>query len=598
MVKRKEQGADKNWWTKWPKILEDELAAFVRQGIAVSPVHQENGILIYEADWPVLDQTEPLHLRIGFSSLHPFFRPAVTATDRKFERHQNPLTGELCLLTQETGQWDSKQLVADFIQERLEQLLLTLAARSQGRWDDAARLEEQAADPLMPYFAGLAEKDSVFLFDGQMKLPGFGHGLMEFAYTSRPTNKNPSAFEGVLKLLQSGHGARVGKRFDFPNDPPSEKVIIGRWVKFSPPLEDNPEELLRLAEEELGRQAVLHQKSVKKINNTVGGTLSVTGIVFPDEDEYGPSKDGVGWLFLVTRRELLNGEPGVAETRLVLGERAGTEDIFSRLPIASSLLNKTVLVVGCGAIGSFAGLELARAGVGKINFLDYDTVQPGNSLRWPLGRPAWGCSKAVVLAQFVATNYPWTKAGVLDGSIGSAMAAPPPPGELKGNVLTHLLNAVGEADVVVDASASIEVQHALAHYCRELGVPYVMGYATYGVAGGVVARFLPTSESCLVCLYEHWNHDQTVPKPREDLGGVVIPVGCNAPTFTGGSFDLQEVSLEIVRTTIGLLSDKMYDPGNWDVAVLTLKGDKGERVLPSWQAVKCEPYSGCCGAGS
>ncbi len=137
--------------------------------------------------------------------------------------------------------------------------------------------------------------------------------------------------------------------------------------------------MLRLAEEELGRQAVLQPGSVQKVNETAQGPFSITGIVFPDESEYGSQKNGAGWLFLATRR----GPAGDAETRMILGERAGKDDLFSRLPVARSLLTKKVLIVGCGAIGSFAGLELARAGIGEIDFLDFDTVQPGNSLRWP-----------------------------------------------------------------------------------------------------------------------------------------------------------------------------------------------------------------------
>lgn len=158
-----------------------------------------------------------------------------------------------------------------------------------------------------------------------------------------------------------------------------------------------------------------------------------------------------------------------------------------------------------------------------------------------------------------------------------------------------MLDLLRQADVVVDASASTEMQLALAHYCKRIGVPYVVGYATQGVAGGVVARFLPDGEGCFVCLNEHWK-DGRIPQPREDESGVVIPVGCNAPTFTGGGFDLQEVSLEIVRTAVGLLSDGKYDPGAWSVAVLTLRNEDGSRTLPRWEAHPCPPHSKCCGA--
>ncbi|WP_271611687.1 ThiF family adenylyltransferase [Bradyrhizobium sp. CCBAU 21362] len=269
--------------------------------------------------------------------------------------------------------------------------------------------------------------------------------------------------------------------------------------------------------------------------------------------------------------------------------------MFSRLRVARSLTTKRVLVVGCGAIGSFASLELARAGVGEIALLDFDTVQPGNSLRWPLGRTVWGIGKTSALANFIASNYPWTIARVAEGRLGTAVTEPVNIPRHLHNVLTPVFDELRSADVVVDASASTEVHLALSHYCRRFRVPYVMGYATLGVAGGVVARFLLDSEACFVCLQEHWK-EKLIPEPRVDDAGVVIPAGGNAPTFTGGGFDLQEISLEIVRTVVGLLSKGNHDPGRWDLAVLTLKDGGGARMLPHWEGFECPPHPQCCGA--
>jgi molybdopterin/thiamine biosynthesis adenylyltransferase len=592
LPKHARPGADPEWWTLWPTVFDSELGAFARLGITTRIVHKRNGVLILEADWPVQGQSEPMLLRIGYSPLHPFFRPTVAAPNANFERHQNPLTRELCLLAQEWGQWDSNQLVAHFIQERLDQLLRTLGARKDGRWEHAAELEEQVADPLMPYFAAASEEDSVILFDGLAPLPAAQHGLMEMVCSTRHSRKNPNAFEGILRQLTTSAGAALSKRFGFPIEPDDIQVVTGRWVKFTPPPTAEPDELLRFAEEELARQAVLQPTSVHKVNETARNPFSLTGIAFEEESEYGSRKKGAGWLFLVTRRDFGN---GAAETRLVRGERAAKDDVFSRLPLAKSLLNKNGLVIGGGAIGSFAGLELARAGVGEVTFLDFDTVQPGNSLRWPLGRSVWGRGKAPALANFIADNYPWTRATFAEGRIGAAFTDTTGLPRDTRNVLATLFELLRTANVVVDASASPEVQLALSYYCRQIDVPYVMGYATLGVAGGVVARFGSNSEGCFVCLQEHFK-DKSIPEPRVDDAGIVVPVGCNAPTFIGGGFDLQELSLEIVRTTIGLLSEGNYDPGDWDVAVLTLKDDDGARILPHWEGYKCPPHPRCCGA--
>ena len=44
----------------------------------------------------------------------------------------------------------------------------------------------------------------------------------------------------------------------------------------------------------------------------------------------------------------------------------------------TKLKNATVMVVGCGAVGSFAAEALARSGVGHIVLVDFDVVEESN----------------------------------------------------------------------------------------------------------------------------------------------------------------------------------------------------------------------------
>lgn len=60
-------------------------------------------------------------------------------------------------------------------------------------------------------------------------------------------------------------------------------------------------------------------------------------------------------------------EDRLARTRLLLGEK-GIE----------KLQKATVMVVGCGAVGSFAIEALARAGVGRLILVDFDVVKESN----------------------------------------------------------------------------------------------------------------------------------------------------------------------------------------------------------------------------
>ena len=148
------------------------------------------------------------------------------------------------------------------------------------------------------------------------------------------------------------------------------------------------------------------------------------------ERTLGGWKEGQG--FLAHRREFNEGSPGPPHVSLARGERVDEQEILVRLPVASALRAKKVLLVGCGAIGSFAALDLARAGVGNLALLDRDYVQPGNSLRWPLGRTAWGVEKSLALCDFIERNYPWTKMSHIYIHLGGAITTPSElPSELK-----------------------------------------------------------------------------------------------------------------------------------------------------------------------
>lgn len=95
-------------------------------------------------------------------------------------------------------------------------------------------------------------------------------------------------------------------------------------------------------------------------------------------------------------------------------------------------------------------------------------------------------------------------------------------------------------------------------------------------------------------MHEHWK-SETLPNLRVDKTGVVVPIGCNQPTFTGGGFDLQEVSLEIVRSAVRLLAGSAYDSCDRPLAILELRDDAGRHILPKWTVYNLEPHPDCCG---
>lgn len=64
------------------------------------------------------------------------------------------------------------------------------------------------------------------------------------------------------------------------------------------------------------------------------------------------------------------------------------------------LLNAAVMVVGCGALGSMAAMQLAGAGVGRIGIADFDTIDISNLQRqFFFTASEAGKSKSAVLSE-------------------------------------------------------------------------------------------------------------------------------------------------------------------------------------------------------
>lgn len=581
----KRSAASTGWWERWPHLHAREIDAYAHHGAAIVDEQRVNGLLLLEVDWPAKEGVVRLH--VGYSPLHPFSRPEVAAPALTLDRHQNPFSGALCLLTQESGQWDPRELVADMIARQLPKIGDAIEARAEGENERAGALEEQAPDPLTPYFAGLFEPASAVFFDGDQRVPPSGFGFAEFLVQGRTVIADPMPVDIVLSRVTPPTGRWLGAVYDLPQRVGEPQKVQGRWVRLDGPIPHDPDAILEAAHAELGRLAGLDVNLRGRLDAVAAQPFSVTAILVREELAYG--EYGNGWLFAVSRQQAGRRR----KVTLVRGMRVSA-DMFSRLPIAGALRDKKVLVVGCGAIGAFAAIELARAGVGTVVLSDYDVVEPGNSVRWPLGRSSWGLGKTIALQQFLVHNYPFTKAVALVGRIGAATSDLTEAKRADGDPTAVLRKEIATSDVVVDASASTECQQAIAFLAREAKKPLVVGYGTLGAAGGVVARFPAGSPACLVCLSEHWA-DGTLPQPAVDHEGEVLPVGCNAPTFAGGAFDLQEVSLEMVRSAIGMMVPDAYDAGAWQLSTLTLRVE-GRRVLPRWTADGIAPHPRCaCG---
>ncbi len=124
------------------------------------------------------------------------------------------------------------------------------------------------------------------------------------------------------------------------------------------------------------------------------------------------------------------------------------------------LQNASVLVVGCGGLGSPIAVYLASSGVGKLHLVDFDTVDITNLHRQvfyslaDVGKP-----KAEVLRTFIKGRAPFTEVKFTNKAI------------TKENVFKLIENV----DVIVDGTDSLPTKYVLNDACVLKNKPLVYG---------------------------------------------------------------------------------------------------------------------------
>ncbi|WP_198032296.1 ThiF family adenylyltransferase [Mesorhizobium sp. LNHC252B00] len=248
--------------------------------------------------------------------------------------------------------------------------------------------------------------------------------------------------------------------------------------------------------------------------------------------------------------------------------------------------DKVIAIFGMGAIGAPVAIELARNGCSHLTVIDHDIVEPGNSIRWPLGATAWGMRKTTAVKHHVESEYPSVEVEEIHHAVGMAAAA-------DGNGGDHsvLPPIFAKADVVINATASSGISRLLADHCTSAGKPMISLFGTLSLKGGVVAAYQPKS-GCPTCREFAYDKGLIQKAPGSgEISALNQPAGCAELTFTGASFDLHELSLDAVRLTGDILSQ----PADFKeslVHTLTLH-DGIKRVPPSCRVDGLPPMKEC-----
>jgi len=148
------------------------------------------------------------------------------------------------------------------------------------------------------------------------------------------------------------------------------------------------------------------------------------------------------------------------------------------------LLNSSVLIAGCGALGSVIANSIVRAGIGRVRIIDRDFIELDNLPRQVLFDEEdikKGLPKAIAAAEKLRL-------------INSGIRIEPFVADLTSENIEELIRDV---DIVLDGTDNFETRFLINNACVKHGKPWVYG----GVVStnGMSAVIIPGETPCLQC---------------------------------------------------------------------------------------------------
>jgi len=587
-------GLEPRWERRYHGRFHFEIEALRRVGITPEPDPDalRAGRLAITFNWR-LDAETTLRLRAVYPDTFPHFRPEVfliSGLEPRPVRHINPIGGNFCLLGRDSRQWMPSWTLCKLLQEQLKD-----AIRESGN-------EDPQGEPADVWWNTLGPPGAYCLIDSTWDLKDTREGLLHLRYVQEKSVTDASGGNIHVPIVRAvvteirDHNNKLIHKWNGPipfDVAGSNRTLSMPWVRLDHQL---------LPEPEFGRQVEdvyqSHLHLQRSRPHPLGSKLSVVffAIAHPTEIAFGQT--GTGWVFFQVfghpkafknqRQKRNRNKQQERQICTLPVYRAGPDDMGHRVPHIKLLREKRVLVVGLGALGAPVAIELARNGCRALHLIDHDIIEPGNTVRWPLGASVWGRRKVDGLKGFLEREYSITEVHIYPFCLGGIGG-----GAGDDEVLEKALSQV---ELVIDAAASYSVTTLLAERCRDADLPLISLFATPTVEGGVVVQYSGEG-GCPICLEHAWDQNKIAPPSgRSGEDDLTQPPGCAERTFVGADYDLHELSLQAVRLAIEILSGAKTRDSL--VQTLSFVDEDNQRCPPRWRVdalpkhpdCKCQSY--------
>jgi molybdopterin/thiamine biosynthesis adenylyltransferase len=598
------------WWEQWQGRIEWELDCFERCGLPVTVLEDpRDGArrLVLESHAP-LDDGTTTHIKVVYPDSYPHRPFTVYAPDLSLPRHQSP-GGNVCVFPRGDKHWHPHLAAADSVVFDVPRLVRLVAEGGDTLRDN----EDLQGEPISAYYdthvqGGIVVDEQAFSIT-----PTTGdHGELEVALRNNELdwllgriNGEPlRVVQGLLVQLRGRGGPplvttpKPDLRNRYGND-----SLTGQWVY----LDHAP--LVGTATDLWDACTSTNRNLRRWGSGTVGNQF--VGVCFPEEIRQGVY--GLGWTFMCRRTQEVqvkgkgsrggkSGNPGKSGTQRMETEwqfvralRWTDDNLSVRIPELAPLRDKTACIVGLGSLGAPVALELAKERIKTLNVLDGDFMDPGTTVRHPIGFDYAGLAKVVAISEAVHAHNP--EVGVEGSLLHIGIGPLQSDGPNEHDIVTGLLAG---SDILISATAEHDVNRYLDATASQLDIPRLYLWSQSGY-GGVVALLRNGLTACYHCLNQYLSELAAagtpaiaVPDDWEQQGTVQGP-GCGDQTFTAVHADLLPISIHATRVANGMLCgpEGGYPPIEGDLFTVQVREPDGRPIPPRWTTHTLPPDPTC-----
>jgi molybdopterin/thiamine biosynthesis adenylyltransferase len=551
------------WFEREPELLEWELEQFRLRGLTpeVDEGARASGRLVVRCLVPFKGEEIPVEAR--YPDETPELPPQIFGPVGLLDRHEHAFSGNFCLLARPLDDWPAATWgAADLIAERLTALFADTEAGPEA----VRAAEAPMPEPYTSYYS--YSFPGIVLMPEALSHPDRDHGTLSV----RPFANEPARFivESVSGAISDGALTKtigVGDRINVP------------WKRISaPPPGPDAADVYRWAISN-------HRDMIKPpVPPKLAGSrflappaLQLAAFVFAEEGPgVGETRDA--WLFL----GVVNNQPFLPHCQVT-----SPTERQRRTPGLEPLADKRVVVVGLGTLGGDVALELAKAGAGVLDLVDFDRYEINNSVRHVL-EPWWsGIAKVEAMARKCLQMNPYCEPRPRQMLLGATDWDGPSP-------LAQLAELVEGADLVVETTGSYQLQNLVGRIAREAGVPMASCWLTAGFYGAHVIRVIPGETACAVCVATRFSAEELL-KAEAGPDDQVVAQGCSHPTVPGAGFDAAETAAVATRLAVQtLVRDRGgYTDADWDHAAISFRRSGTDPEFPRFATEQLEPTEGC-----